>query len=272
MTVSSPPLLLEPSELEARLGAPGWLVVDLRKAEDYARGHIPGAVHLDRSEIVAKRPPVGGLLPTEEALGRALGGIGVTPETAVVAYDDEGGGWAGRLLWTLDVLGHPRASLLDGGWVAWSNEGYPIESRPVEPRAVDGSVVITGHGHADAAYILGNLGRADLALLDTRTPEEFSGVKRLADRGGHIPGAVNMDWLLAMDPGRNLRLKPESELRAQLRRIGVIPEREVIVYCQTHHRSSHTYIMLKSLGYPRVRGYPGAWSDWGNRADTPVEV
>jgi len=93
----------------------------------------------------------------------------------------------------------------------------------------------------------------------------------LAARGGHIPGAVNMDWVLAMDKARDLRLRSPEELRRMLERRGVTPDKEVIVYCQTHHRSSHTYVMLKSLGYPRIRGYPGAWSAWGNRRDTPVE-
>jgi 3-mercaptopyruvate sulfurtransferase SseA len=87
-----------------------------------------------------------------------------------------------------------------------------------------------------------------------------------------VPGAVNFDWVNAIDQQRNLRLKPAEELRTLLETAGVTPDREVIVYCQTHHRSSHTYVVLKSLGYPRIKGYPGAWSEWGNLTDTPIET
>ena len=70
----------------------------------------------------------------------------------------------------------------------------------------------------------------------------------------------------------NLRFKPEAALRAMLESIGVTPDKEVIVHCQTHHRSAHTSAVLKSLGYERVRGYDGSWSEWGNDPDTPVET
>lgn len=79
-----------------------------------------------------------------------------------------------------------------------------------------------------------------------------------------------MDWLLALDQQRNLRLKSEADLQAILTELGIDQSQQVVTYCHTHHRSSLTYIMLKSLGYQRVKGYPGSWSDWGNRPDTPI--
>jgi thiosulfate/3-mercaptopyruvate sulfurtransferase len=265
------PLLVEPQELYAHLGDPSLLVVDLSGPSVQPIGHIPAAVPLDYGALLASRWPIGGLLPDSGHLSRVLSSIGLTPQMHVVAYDEEGGGKAGRFLWTLDVLGHKRFSLLNGGIHAWADEGYPLERGLVRCSHSRYEAICTEHGYADKAYIVRNLSNPDVVLLDTRTAEEFHGLVRYAARGGHIPGAVNMDWMLAMDRTRNLRLKSEQELRTLLGKRGVTPEREVIVYCQTHHRSSHTYVVLKVLGFPKVRGYAGAWSEWGNLPDTPIE-
>lgn len=266
------PLILEPEGLERRLGEEGLLVVDLCKPEIYPQYHIPGAVQLDYGKLVAQHGMARGLLPDDDQLEELFSSIGLTPETHVVAYDDEGGGKAGRLLWTLDVVGHRHFSLLNGGLQAWYNEGRPGSREAVQPRRSHYQVNREKHGIADAAYILARLGDPRTAILDARSPNEYLGLTRTALRNGHIPGAANLDWTFAMDPEHNLRLKPEAELRQALVARGVTPDKEVIVHCQTHHRSAYTYVVLKALGYPDVKGYAGSWSDWGNRDDTPVET
>jgi thiosulfate/3-mercaptopyruvate sulfurtransferase len=190
----------------------------------------------------------------------------------VVAYDEEGGGKASRLLWTLDVIGHRRFSLLDGGWRAWSADGLAEEIRPVAPAASRYVAKAGEAGRAGQDYIMQRLGAADLVVVDSRTPQEFSGDDRRAERGGHIPGAVNFNWVNAMNPDRALRLRPKHALLEAFAALGVTPDKEVVAYCQTHRRSSHTYIVLKSLGFERVRGYPGSWSEWGNDPSTPIEA
>ena len=269
-----PPLLLEPEQLQSSLADPAILIVDLSDPGRYAAGHIPGAVHLDYSKLILGIPPAPGLLPDAAQLGVVLSRIGLTPDRHVIAYDAEGNGRACRLLWTLAALGHLRLSLLNGGIHAWEAAGGPLEAGSRLPTAsayqaqfVDPPVAV-----ADRAYILKRLGQPDLALVDTRTPAEYAGLDVRAARGGHIPGAVNFNWTDAMDPHRQLRLQPAPVLRLLLDRRGVTLDKEVIVYCQTHHRSAHTYWVLRSLGYARVRGYPGAWSEWGNDPGLPVET
>jgi thiosulfate/3-mercaptopyruvate sulfurtransferase len=264
------PLILHPERLESLLDTEDLLIVDLSKESLYQQVHIPGAVHLDYPKIVANQKPVHGLLPDNDYLADLFAQLGIGNDTWVVAYDDEGGGKAGRLLWTLEALGHEKFSLLDGGLSAWINEGYPRDNRPVALNPASFTPNLNPEVIADAEYIIANLDHPQLVLLDARSPEEFSGSKRYAERGGHIPGAVNWDWTEAMDRERNLHLKPEEELLQALAKLGATPDKEAVVYCHTHHRSSYTYIVLKHLGFQRVRGYPGSWSDWGNRQDTPI--
>lgn len=265
------PLILSPAQLDALRTEPGVRVVDLCKPEIYIQAHIPGAVHLDYSQVVRADKPVGGLLPEPGDLSRILGNAGISPETTVVAYDDEGGGRAARLLWTLQAIGHRRMALLDGGIQAWAAESLPLDTAVPNVAPQDYPVRYDDEVVANLEYILAHLKDPDTALVDARTPEEYRGEKKLAQRAGHIPGAVNFNWTDAMDPNRQRRLRAADELRSRFAELGITPDKEIIVYCQTHHRSAHTFILLQWLGYTRVRGYPGSWSDWGNRSDTPVE-
>lgn len=265
------PLIVEPADLEKHLATKDILIVDLCRPETYAQTHVPGAVHLDYAQIVATRPPAMGLLPDAAPLCSVLSSIGMLPEQHVVAYDDEGGGRAARLLWTLDALGHPDFSLLNGGLHAWLNDGLQTSNAPVRNSPTGYTVKFDYKVVADKSYIMNCLNDPGVIIVDTRTPAEYRGETRRAERAGHIPGAVNFDWLNAIDQSRSVRLKPADELKQRLADLGVTPDKEIITYCQTHHRSAHTYIVLKSLGYPRVRGYPGSWSEWGNSPDTPIE-
>lgn len=268
------PLLVEADVLQGQLGNPHLLVVDLSTAENYAKGHVAGAVYLDYPQLVRSAKPVGGLLPDEAQLSRLLSHLGLTPDSHVVAYDDEGGGKAARLLWTLEAIGHHRYSLLNGGLHVWLNEGHPLEHKPHTPQPSDFEAQIQPHCEAVVGrqFILEHLQDETVALLDVRSAAEFSGQKCYAERGGHIPGAINIEWTEFMDPGHNLRLKGIAELRNMLDAHAITPDKTVVVYCQTHHRSAHTWFVLKYLGYPHARGYEGSWSDWGNLSDTPIEV
>ena len=92
----------------------------------------------------------------------------------------------------------------------------------------------------------------------------------LAAKSGHIPGAVNFEWTAGMDKARQLRIR--TDMPQILEDLGITRDKEIITHCQTHHRSGFTYLVAKSLGYPRVKGYAGSWGEWGNHPDTPVEI
>ncbi len=265
------PFLIEPGELATQLDTPGLLIVDLSDAPLYAQHHIPGAVWLEYPKLLHSHPPVMGLLPNEDDLSKVLSTLGITPQTHVIAYDSETNNKACRFLWTLDVAGHQNFSLLNGGLSAWTKEGYPVNDEAVTVQASEYPVHYHDEHCVDKSYILSHLNDSGVVILDTRTPAEYAGTDKRAYRAGHIPNAVNVEWTQAIDRQNNMKLKPAEVLSALYEAAGVTPDKEIIVHCQTHQRSSHTYIALKSLGFPHIKGYPGSWSEWGNDPDTPIE-
>lgn len=262
------PLVIEPADLATRLGAPELILVDLSPAARYAEGHIPGARALDTKRTQASLPAPG-LTPGKDQLEALFGELGHHPDAVYVVYDDEGGGWAGRFIWLLDVIGHRHYHFLNGGLQAWLGDGYSV-TQDVPP-ALSRSVNLTLHDEPTASldYLQSRLGADDLAIWDARSPAEFSGEKVLASKGGHIPGAVNFEWTAGMDTQRQLRIR--NDLAQALEQLGITPDKEIITHCQTHRRSGFTYLAAKALGYPRVKAYAGSWSEWGNHPDTPVE-
>lgn len=267
------PLIIEPQQLHPYLNEELTIIADLCNRNAYSKAHIPGAIHLEYKEIILARPPVMGLLPETFQLQKIALSLGLTPDKHVIAYDDEGGGKAARLIWTLESMGHKHLSLLSGGLDTWKQQQYPPQgSRSYDPlENPTYPISATDRGITSKEEILGILGNPEVVLLDTRSPEEFAGTKKFAERGGHIPGAINIDWVRIMDTNHEKRIRPESELHDMLENEGVTTDQSIIVYCHTHHRSALLYVVLKSLGYQRVKGYPGSWSEWGNCDDTPIE-
>jgi len=269
------PRVIDPHALAQNLGEPSIQVVFVGDGSVHAQGHIEGATCIRYADLVTARPPAGGLLPEPSALATVLAEAGITPARHVVAYDASGNGAASRLLWTLDCVGHDHWSLLDGGLPAWQAEGLPLVAgageagAEVPPYPID---TTASSARADADYVESRLDDPDVIILDARSPGEYHGDVVRAARAGHIPGAVNFEWTDNVDPGRAGRLRPAASLRDEYAELGVTPEREVITHCQTHHRSALSYVVLRWLGFERVRGYDGSWSEWGNDPQRPAST
>lgn len=266
--------LLEPGQFAAlRTEAAGkdLLLVHVATAAAFQAAHIAGAVLVEPGELVSGTPPAPGRLPDPPRLEALLARIGYRADQTVVAYDDEGGGWAGRLIWTLDVIGHTDWAYLNGGIQAWVAAGLPVATGPEPaPRPTRVSVTIDPAPIAEIPDVLAAIGDPASVIWDARSQAEYLGLRSGSRRAGHVPGAVNLDWLALMDPARQLRLI--ADLPAVLAAHGITPDKQVITHCQTHHRSGLTYLAARLLGFPRVRAYHGSWSEWGNRDDTPVET
>jgi thiosulfate/3-mercaptopyruvate sulfurtransferase len=268
--------LIGARDLAARLDA--VTLVDLRPAEDFALGHIPGSSHLDIYGVSlndSSAAPLNAFL----AIFRVLfGARGVSAERPAVIYDHESGERAARAAWLLAVLGHPDVRLLDGGTQAWLASGGKLQQvtqapAPVDPAKapptpppfrgkIDLGLLATRFDVHDA------IGDANTVILDVRRESEYRGMEKRARRVGTIPGAVHVFWRRHLDARGAYR--PADEIRRLYESKGVTPDKTVIPLCQGGYRSASTFIALKSLGYPRVKNYVSSWGEWGNREDSTI--
>jgi thiosulfate/3-mercaptopyruvate sulfurtransferase len=261
------PLIIEPEELAKHLD--DVVILDLSREETYRQAHLPGAIHIHPGQLIRGEQPAVGKLPDIEHLEDLFGNVGYQPDQHIVVYDDEGGGWAGRMIWTLDVIGHQHYSYLNGGIHAWLAANLPISQELHRAMPSDPEIEIHQQFIASKADILANLDSNEATIWDARGPDEFTGQKVVAARGGRIPGAINFEWTRGMDPDRALRIR--SNIQELLAAVGIDGKKPLITHCQTHHRSGFTYLVGKSLGYD-IKAYDGSWSEWGNDPDTPIEV
>jgi thiosulfate/3-mercaptopyruvate sulfurtransferase len=243
----------------------------------YDQGHIPGAVHFNWKTQL--QDPLRRDWIDKAQVESLLGGHGIGNDTTIVLYGDKNNWFATYTFWLLSIYGVDRARILNGGRAKWIAEGRPIVTDvPAYPRATYRAKDADPSIRAFRDQVLATLGKAGTALVDVRSPQEYSGEliampaypQEGAQRGGHIPGAQHIPW------GLNVRedgtFKTPEELRALYEAKGVTSDKEVIAYCRIGERSSLTWFTLaKLLGYSKVRNYDGSWTEWGSLVGAPIE-
>ena len=277
MSVDTATALVTTDWLAERLSDPGVVVAEVDEDPDlYEEGHIEGAVKLHwrddlQDELVRD-------VVSKEEFERLMGDRGITNDTCVVLYGDKNNWFAAYAYWYLKLFGHEDVRLLDGGRQKWIEEGRGVTIEPPSPTAVSYAA-----GDRDESIrvrrdeVLAGLGSERIALVDVRSPQEFSGElmappgyeQEGASRTGHIPGAQSIPWATAVrDDGT---FKSADELREIYAGKGITPDREVHAYCRIGERSAHTWFVLHELlGYENVRNYDGSWTEWGNLVDVPI--
>jgi thiosulfate/3-mercaptopyruvate sulfurtransferase len=268
-----PEWVVDTAWLAQHLNDPDLRIIDVRAADKYREGHIPGAVNLVPAEFTTKAGDITNELPQPERFAQLAGSIGVGDKTRVVIYDAGDNLWASRLWWTLDFFGYGGAALLNGGIAAWQADGREVTSKaPVVAKATftprpDASKLATKQQVEDAI-------KAGAAVFcDARSPAEYAGTDVRAKRGGRIPTAKNADWgtTLTKTAAGVPTFKSGQEIAKLYSDGGLEKGREVITYCQSGVRAAHAYFTLKLVGYGKVRNYDGSWEEWGNDPNTPVE-
>jgi thiosulfate/3-mercaptopyruvate sulfurtransferase len=274
---ANPQLLVETDELARLLAAgpaPGLRLVDLRRDAErgeaaYRAGHLPGAVYLAARELDDPRANAEGLPIRPEKAAALFGGLGIDEDTTVIAYDDAGSVVAARLYFVLEYFGHARTRVLNGGLTRWRREGRPLTAEVPRVQAARFAPRARRELVATAAEVQAGLGKEEICLIDARSPEEYAGTDVRASRGGHIPGATNVDWVATLNPDGTF--KSADALRALFEAAGVRPDRQIVTYCQSGTRSAHDYLALRLLGYARIKNYDGSWQEWGNDPSRPVK-
>lgn len=264
--------LIEPQQLKDQLDSPDLVIVDLGNPSHYQQQHLRGAVHLSRQHLISGVAPVPGACPEISTLCAVMAYLGIDNSKKVVLYDDEGGGWAGRMAWSMDLLGLNNWQYLNGGIVPWIKDGFPTESTVNQPNSIEVNSVVEPCSMTRilADEIINSLENSDFAIWDARSPGEYSGDIIRSSRGGHIPGAINLEWTQLMDRDNNLRIRKDAQ--QILDDLGLSKDKHIATHCQSHHRSSFTYMVGKILGYKNIRGYDGSWGEWGNLEHTPIEL
>jgi thiosulfate/3-mercaptopyruvate sulfurtransferase len=239
---------------------------------EFVNAHVPGAVFFDIDGIADHSTPLPHMLPTADAFGDAVGGLGVASGDRVVVYDTRGVVSAARVWWTFRAFGHDAVAVLDGGLPKWNAEGRALESGEAKPvrrvfRAAPQPALVR-----DLAAMRDNLTTPREQVLDARSAGRFAATEpepRAGLRGGHIPGSLNLpsDTLVRAD---GTLLSP-ADLRKRFEAAGIQFDRPVTTTCGSGITASVLAFALHLLGHPRVAVYDGSWTEWGGRTDTPVE-
>jgi thiosulfate/3-mercaptopyruvate sulfurtransferase len=264
-------LLVAPEWLRDHLSGKSLVVVDTRSEADYSKGHIPGSVWMDAA-VLSGTTSDEGLRLLKEDLAVKFAPLGINGGEIVVFYEDGIGVRAPRALWYYTYAGYRTGKVLAGGFQTWQASHFPVSqerslrtSRPlvvkVNPRVM-----------ATTNFVARRLNDPGVVLLDVRSYEEYIGkeINSQFTRGGHIPGARWLEWGRLLEG--NLRYLPKNDLEKRLAQVGVMPDREVIVYCQRGNRASNTFLALQLLGFPKVRNYVGSWQEWSSHSDHPLST
>ena len=278
MTAYAKNVLVDAEWAKAHIDDPNvrFVEVDVDTAA-YDEGHIPGAVAWNWTSQLSDG--VRRDIVSREDLGKLLSDSGIGPETTIVLYGDNNNWFAAWAYWQLKLFGVEDVKILDGGRKYWLAQGLPTSTDVPSygPTGIDLPLVDLSH-RAFRQEVLDHINRDGAALVDVRSPGEYSGEllapaalpQEGAQRAGHVPGAANIPWATAVR--EDGRFKDADELRELYAAKGITPDKDIIAYCRIGERSSHTWFVLHELlGFDRVRNYDGSWTEYGSLVGVPIE-
>jgi thiosulfate/3-mercaptopyruvate sulfurtransferase len=265
------------------LGQPGLVIFDATKylpnedkdgKAEFLKAHIPGARYFDIDEIADPDTSLPHMVPSPGRFEKLMAVLGVSNASRIVFYDQKGLASAARGWWLMGLFGHDQAAVLDGGLPKWQREGRPTETG--EPAAtLPGSFLAEFRATRlrGVGDVLRNVAGHSELVLDARAAGRFTGATpepRPGMRSGHIPGSANLPYTDLLNADGTFR--PITEVTARLAKAGVDGSRPVVTSCGSGVTACILTLGLRLAGLPEGAVYDGSWTEWGGRADTPVET
>jgi thiosulfate/3-mercaptopyruvate sulfurtransferase len=274
-----PEVLVDTQWVEDHLKDPKVRVaeVDYDPKANYKLGHAVGAVLFDWKEDI--NHPLTRNIFSKQSCEDLLQRAGINNDTTLILYGDFNNWFAAFAFWVFKYYGYDDIRLMNGGRKKWLEEDRPLSKDiPEYPKGNFKAAEPDNSIRVFLNYVRDSIESSQKVLIDVRSPKEFTGEilappeypTEHAQRGGHIPGALNIPWSQAVSEDGTF--KSAEELKKLYESKGISPTKEVITYCRIGERSSHTWFVLKYLlGYPDVKNYDGSWTEWGNMIDNPIE-
>ena len=274
-----PEVLVDTSWTEDHLKDPNVRIaeVDYDPKANYHLGHIPGSVLFYWKKDI--NDPLRRNIISKESCEELLKKSGINQDTTLLLYGDFNNWFAAFAFWVFKYYGYQDVRIINGGRKKWLEEDRTIEKTiPTYPTGNFKGSNPDENIRTYLNHVSESLKNNQSILVDVRSPAEFTGEVTApaeyptehAQRGGHIPSAINIPWGKAVNEDGTF--KSLEDLMKLYKENGILPEKEVISYCRIGERSSHTWFVLKYLlGYPDVKNYDGSWTEWGNMIGNPIE-
>lgn len=243
-------------------------------AEDFAQRHIPGARFFDIDAIADHETTLPHMLPSAAAFEHHAAELGISNDTVVVVYDTPGLMSAGRVWWTLRTFGHDKVAILDGGLKKWLAEGRPVTDEIAVPANARFRATFDPAAVRSKAKVLANLQSRAEQVIDARSAGRFTAEEKEARpglRSGHIPGSLNLPFNALTDPATGALLGV-AEIRKAFETAGLDFSKPVIASCGSGVTAAALAFGLHLAGKHDVAIYDGAWTEWGQPGDTPVDT
>lgn len=268
---ANPQLLTSAEWLNEHLDDENLIVVDMR--ENPAGEFIPGAVYFGGApELIDPDHPVASYLKGAEDFAKLMSENGITRDQTIVIYDEGKSLRSARLFLALEYYGHTDVRILNGGFEAWKAIDGEIVSASAEPAPAAFEVVMNETALCDIQTVLDAIDDENIIIVDARPSDQFTGETIRAERGGHIPGAVNLYWEEMINDEGVPTFKTAGEIRRIYEGYGITPDKRIITHCHSNMQASNAYFVLRLMGYTDITSYEGSWSEYGNKPDVPIEM